>query len=97
MSTYPPITDASDQQLAADALATLERIRDALGVAVDESRSAAAATPAPRLAQALEELSEMLMDAAADAGLDRHIRSVDAALAAYAEAGFSPPSGRGRN
>jgi hypothetical protein len=96
-SAYPVIASDPAQQDAADVLAALERVREALGVAIDDSRSAAQATPHAPMAQALTELSDILEEAASDSSLDRHIRVVDAALAAYAEAGFSAQPGRRRD
>jgi AcrR family transcriptional regulator len=93
-SAYPAIASDSAQQEAADVLAALERVREALGVAIDDSRAAARITPHALMAQALTELSDMLDEAASDSALDRHIRVVDAALAAYSESGFNVPIGR---
>lgn len=96
-SVYPVIASDPAQQDAADVLAALERVREALGVAIDDSRSAAQVTPHAPMALALTELSDILEEAVSDSALDRHIHVVDAALAAYSEAGFSARPGRRRN
>jgi hypothetical protein len=89
MTSYPPITCDYDQQEAAEALSRLERVREAVATAIDEARAAATLLTEPRMAEAIEALTDLLTDAASDAALERHITALDRALALYAEAGFS--------
>ena len=71
----------------------LDRLEDVCRIvdqAVATARDAAGGVDDGDIGEALETLAELLGDAITDVALVRHIRRIDAALAAYATNGFRP-------
>ncbi len=90
MSRYETIACDADQIDAARALDRLEDVCRIVDQAVAAARDAAGGVDDGAIGEALETLAELLGDAVTDAALVRHIRRIDAALAAYANNGFRP-------
>ena len=90
MSRYEAIACDADQIEAARAIDRLEDVSRAVDRAATAAREAAGGEEDGAIAEALETLADILGDALSDAALVRHIRRIDAALAAYASNGFRP-------